>query len=864
MKIPGLLLLFLGFTSWLTGQSTSFDSFISRLSQQYNVDVAVAPELIPVLDSVKNSSSNITSVEDFLRVMLQDKDVTYRIVDGNKVLLRRNHYVEPGDQKILIQGTVMDKSTRLPLMYSAVSVVGTNRGTYTDEQGQFKLYVDPATSALQISYLGYKPATYSLNRSGLEVKVEMEADNITLDQVVVVVPFHQIEAGDGSIDLKGYQYISAEDLLHWSSERLITHLTGYTHFSSEEGIRIRSSEEENSLIMMDGIPVYDPYHFYNIFSPFNGQYFSSVNLYKNNMPVNYGGRIDGLIELSSTKGVKGTRLILDTDLLLTSLAGEMQITKNISLAAGGRISHTRMLNGSFRDSSTTTVPGRFRNENEWTSSQEPAFSFYDVNLGLNAGIGKDAEITFAYFKSKDYLDNTIRNDLSATILNHEVVSIEQEIQSRDDWDNEGFAMELETRLKGNMHFTVNGFLSFFEKNIEFDASLDERYPQMSRTSFNSGFQNSVFQSRGFKAFINNDSIAGGYTLGMDVQQHEVDLLAKENTTPYLLAVQEEAESTLFGEYKLPVADKLIVSIGGRVTHLSNASKIYPQPNVSINYPVNETWKLKASFSKNIQAVRELTVENRFGRETDFLALSQVDAGYPVLRSDKYMLGAHYTSDRLTVDGELYYKNMDGLLSVRAPKPDPSFQDGTSPGEFYRLFEGSGWTAGFDLLASYKTAKWETSVSYTLSKIAQQFDQLFNGNEFSPKEDRRHQLKVSSQYRMGQFIASALLTYKTKAPYVSLVKLEGQGGIGDVDQVNVIRYLPPYFSLDLALDYSFRIGNQTALLGASVINASDHANINDLQHIGRIMKNQGMQGLFLTNETELLGRTMNVHFRLLLF
>ena len=109
MKIPGLLLLFLGFTSWLTGQSTSFDSFISRLTQQYNVDVAVAPELIPVLDSVKNSSSNITSVEDFLRVMLQDKDVTYRIVDGNKVLLRRNHYVEPGDQKILIQDNLSAK-----------------------------------------------------------------------------------------------------------------------------------------------------------------------------------------------------------------------------------------------------------------------------------------------------------------------------------------------------------------------------------------------------------------------------------------------------------------------------------------------------------------------------------------------------------------------------------------------------------------------------------------------------------------------------------------------------------------------------------------------------------------------------------
>jgi hypothetical protein len=449
-------------------------------------------------------------------------------------------------------------------------------------------------------------------------------------------------------------------------------------------------------------------------------------------------------------------------------------------------------------------------------------------------------------------------------MNHEVVSIEQEIRSRDDWDNEGFAVAFGTVLKGKMQFNVNGFQSVFEKNIEFDASLDERYPLISRMSFNSGFQNNVFQSRGLKVFISNDSIAGGYTFGIDVQQHEIDLLAKENSTPYLLAVQEETESTIFGEHKFPVIDNLFVSIGGRLTHLNSASKIYAQPNVSIHYPVSDKWKLKASFSKNIQAVRELTVENRFGREADFIALSQPDAGYPVLKSDKYMFGAGYTVDKLTVDGELYYKKIEGLLTVRAPRPDPSFQDATSPGEFYRLFEGDGWTAGFDLIASYSTEKWETSISYTLSKMAQQYDLLFNGNEFSPKEDRRHQLKVSSQYRMGQFMASALLTYKTKAPYVSLVKLDGQGGIGDVDQVNVIRYLPPYFSLDLALDYSFSVGNQTALLGASVINVTDHVNINDLQHIGRINRNQDMPGLFLTNETELLGRTMNVHFRLMLF
>ena len=40
--------------------------------------------------------------------------------------------------------------------------------------------------------------------------------------------------------------------------------------------------------------------------------------------------------------------------------------------------------------------------------------------------------------------------------------------------------------------------------------------------------------------------------------------------------------------------------------------------------------------------------------------------------------------------------------------------------------------------------------------------------------------------------------------MSLVRFEGRDGIGMVDQGNVLRYLPSYFSLDLGVDYSFKL------------------------------------------------------------
>ncbi|MEO5906961.1 MAG: hypothetical protein ABIQ11_09555, partial [Saprospiraceae bacterium] len=695
--------------------------------------------------------------------------------------------------------------------------------------------------------------------------IQLTEEPISLDQVVIVVPFHQLTTDDDdqSVSLNGYQFFSTEDLLSSEAERLINNLTGYSHFSSEHGIRIRGSDAENALFVMDEIPVYDPYHFYNIFSPFNGNYFSSLDIYKNNIPVEYGGRIDGMIRLSSEQLYKNeSELMLESDLLLSSMAGKWAITDKIGFSAAGRVSHTALLDDALSQS-TNIMMGGFRDENEWSSTQQPGFNFYDINLGLTAELGNRYHFSISFFKNKDYLDNAIDNSFQTSGFFQETILVHQTIVSRDDWQNEGAAVNFSADVNSKTTLHASGFLSGYKKNITYSSLLVEERNEMMRTSSNAGFQNSNLRSGGLKLFVmHQQENESGLTAGIDFQHHQADLVAKENNTPYLLQVQSENEITGFGEYNF-VFKKVNFAAGGRLTYLSSTEKIYAQPNLRFNYDLSDMWRLKLAYSKNIQAVRDLTVENRFGREVDFLALSSPVSGYPVLKSDKFMAGATCTAGNFILDAELYYKKTTGLISVRAPKPDPSFDDETSPDDFYRLFVGDGWTGGLDLLAVYKSKKTETSLSYTLSKISRNFDLLFNGNSFSPKEDRRHQLKLSHQVTTGRFTSSGLLNYKTKAPYISLVRLEGSG-IGMIDQGTVLKYLPAYFSLDLGLDYSFTLLKNAAQIGVSLINATNHENINDLQHIGRVSRNSGGNGgLFLTSETELLGRTFNVHFRYLL-
>jgi hypothetical protein len=244
----------------------------------------------------------------------------------------------------------------------------------------------------------------------------MKLQEMPLEEVTIVIPYKEVyqDPETQSLNLKQYALISETQVLQWNGERLLTTMTSYTQYSTDEGIRIRGVEPQNSLFLMDELPVFNPYHYYNIFSPFNPNYFSSVKLYKNNLPVAYGGRIDGMIQLASELDRQENHLIVESDLLLSSLETRQAIGKNFSIALGGRISHTGILNEDLRDSSVTNFKsrGKFISDKEWETTQEPTFNFYDINFGLEGKIGTRSNIYFNGFTSKDQLNNTATSEIS--------------------------------------------------------------------------------------------------------------------------------------------------------------------------------------------------------------------------------------------------------------------------------------------------------------------------------------------------------------------------------------------------------------------------------------------------------------------
>ena len=92
-------------------------------------------------------------------------------------------------QSLTIKGTVLDAETREPLPFATVRQLHSQKGTTTDEYGNFTIAVEAEadkTLPLEISYLGYLPETVVPGAKQNRLMVMLRPDATTLQEVTVI------------------------------------------------------------------------------------------------------------------------------------------------------------------------------------------------------------------------------------------------------------------------------------------------------------------------------------------------------------------------------------------------------------------------------------------------------------------------------------------------------------------------------------------------------------------------------------------------------------------------------------------------------------------------------------------------------
>lgn len=210
-------------------------------------------------------------------------------------------------QVIIVSGTVRDSATNQPLVKAAVivdykkSLMGTN----TDAQGRYSLEVPAGEHLIVVRLIGYKPFRKIIDIQEYQTTVDAKMVTLAsqLEEVVVTSKGFDRNVRE---PLLGVSQISVATLRKLPSAlgevdllRGLQMLPGVTSVGeAANGVNIRGGTTDQTLILLDDTPIFNPTHMFGLFSVFPPDAVNGIDLYKGNVPARFGGRTASVMDIS--------------------------------------------------------------------------------------------------------------------------------------------------------------------------------------------------------------------------------------------------------------------------------------------------------------------------------------------------------------------------------------------------------------------------------------------------------------------------------------------------------------------------------------------------------------------------------------
>lgn len=207
----------------------------------------------------------------------------------------------------ILRGTVTDGESGDPLPYASVVVVGTTRGTSTQDDGTYVIRGVPVgTHAVQATYIGYQPdradsVVVELNTT-TTLDFTLPLDLQTFDQVMVFGDRPLVDVRNTS-SIKTLSAQDIEDLTIDSTlESLIGQQAGVTMKDGE--IHIRGGRADETMVLVDGVPLKDSTGGSAVASALSAGSAAEVSVVKGGWDAKYGQAISGVVDVRVKEGTQ--------------------------------------------------------------------------------------------------------------------------------------------------------------------------------------------------------------------------------------------------------------------------------------------------------------------------------------------------------------------------------------------------------------------------------------------------------------------------------------------------------------------------------------------------------------------------------
>lgn len=802
---------------------------------------------------VEPTKESFDDIESFLDYLLNDKGLEFASFNDDQYLIRKAEKIE---SEKWVSGQIVDLESNQILPYATIVSSDFKEGALADENGKFQIKVDPnANRTYTISYLGYesKELTYSdlLNAKsfGLGVKENM----ISSVTIQYICPPVMIDKGSGRLKL-GSKLLSLETSGIYGSDiiRNLQLMPGVAaHDDDSASLKVRGSNAEDSQIILDGIPLYNANHYYNIFSAVNGSYIETAELFKNHQPIDIQSTGGGVLILDSGWKKRDKNNSININLLTTSASLDLDAGENGRFHAAFRSSYRNVNDARLLDLNSDNVEQfNLRDERNSFITTDPEFRFADINLSYRYATDKFG-IGVNVFRSEDRFKNEY--ELKIDLPRNEFSKLLYE--NNEDWENGG--LSIVSYYKLGKRWTLN--TTFYASRYEFSSVLNSTIQGRNEQTISTQNSGSI-QDNGLKIFseylqedfklifgVEGGSYKIGRQLSYDASMSAVDYSDRIILNTFFLNAQKS-----FGNFTL--------NAGFRAPSSKQKDKFKSvlSPQLSGNYAFNDDFIFKFSLSHSNQVLRELEYETRLGQNLKFFGIAN-SKDVPILKTDKLMVGGNWGNDKFNFDVELFYKRLDGIMQLTYSR---SGFDGNGLGVgMYNNFKGERRVAGLDVLLSYRNKNYQTWLAYTLSKSEDRFAQLFKGDYFLSQDDRRHQFKYINIFKYKKFDFNLNIIFSSGRPYLAF---EALAELMDKDQLDLKknqRSLPSYIRSDIGINYNFKLGANNGKVGLSIFNLANRQNVKFIQYSYKIeTQNNNLRSIVLGTQGDLLDRTLNLSFQ----
>ncbi|MFH1000624.1 MAG: TonB-dependent receptor, partial [Bacteroidota bacterium] len=632
-------------------------------------------------------------------------------------------------QQFSISGYVSDASNGETLIGATIIVSGTNKGTVSNVNGFFVLGgLAKGNYKLQFSHLGFEQQT---------VEVTIEDKNILLKEIKLhpadlsIAEVTIIEAGPDKIgdrEVETSQHILTPIAIQTIPTarndvfRALKYLPGVEASETFSPlVPVRGSDPGDNLVFMDGVVVYNPYHFLSSAGVFNMQTIKNVDLMVGGFGAEYGGRNASVLYITTKDGNN------------QKLTGE--ITPNTSTSKF-------FFEFPVNQNGTMMVAGRFNYDLIGNFMMGSRSYFYDMNLSYTHRFGKRNRLTVKYFASHDKTDinfNSLYRYMGNSFNLLEYME-NMELMWLNRWGNQVATAYLKTVVSPRIYLRTQIYGSFHQSDnltkfaFEFDEE-DITIRQYSQSRFESKIGDLCVKScMNYEPFYwNSLKIGAEYNLySFDNRSTVNDIEAGSNA-------KKPDQIVFFAEDKINMG-VLIVRPGLRMTRFNGKfNPAEPRVNATLNLPAD--FKIKAAWGIYYQNIISMnTQEYEFNQFLDYY--------YPLTtkepsKSVHYIFGIEKAINKNnSLSADIYYKPIIRTYSFDL------LQDQSQVFAFSdKIIAGEGEAYGIEFMWKGAWKNISGWASYGYSKSTRSFPHIMDGKWYLYDYDRPHSFKTVLNYQI---------------------------------------------------------------------------------------------------------------------